>query len=397
MKFKSIYFLGALVLVAGGVSAVSLMVRRQQQARKREAEAEAARKAKLQAYHQQQRQHIARNVPRLPTDGSDVSVLYPTGATEGDHNNASSLHQHVYPGSDPQSHPSQTMAPYVVDGDTKVPLLHDATALSMMPTSESAAHYGFAVMTWDAGMQGEEIVYLGKGDMFERYPQSSSSSSNGGKGGYIKKGHTHTDKIVTPHLPFVGWDHHPYHATFSPTRSGAFKVLSVRDGAESLVKTLHYLNPRGERRSMTRVPSASRYEGPTVLRRRTDDNTLVSDVPLIFRVTRQLENTTLDTTTLHVLDWQHHVTTVQVTPDHKFRINNASEATLWMPFMSLDGAKMWARIREGQSHQFLVMDAASSQVTPEDMLSFLGPNEIFAHARLIMVKDVLEARKLNVI
>lgn len=338
------------------------------------------------------------------------SLIYPTPSTfplhtrkrsnyesnfESTDNNASALHGNTDLDNAPLRHPEQQRGVRITDEKGTVVFDDNDT---LKPPTRRAVTTGFAVRTWDNARGGSstttaEIVYLGKGFLFERYPLSTS-----GQG--VLRLASGLEKVNTPHLPYLDWAGERRIIQYSATGDGRFlSYNTAMPEHRILTHSIQYLSPKGDRRIMTSVPTLSRLDAPTVKMLRDGD--VVSDYPLVFRVWRQTEATQLDTDKLYVLNWQHVPVLVTITAGRRFQWRNPLTSKplgaprAYFEYMSPVGEKLRAHVRPGNALSFVVEDADTTIGDVHDSITFLGPREESFTVRLVPLRDMLESEKIH--
>lgn len=307
-------------------------------------------------------------------------------------NNASVLHEgNAYPLGNVHQQPSQSQAPQIRDPDTTRILLNDPATLSFdADHGQSGAHRGFSVLVWGSGdiKPRAELVFLGEVGMFERYDFT-------GKG--VQRGKLKTGKVSSRWLPYFNWNGERMFALQSGQDADHWLVSRATDrDNEQRTRTLQYLNANGKRRTLTRVPAATRKQAPTVWRRRHDDGVLVSDHPMLLRVQRHDDTTTLDTYTIALLDWQHRVQHLKLNADRTF-VRQRDQLTMkHVPTLSKDGKRIWLRLAEGTLPRVETFDIDEHQWRREASVTVLGPNEITLRVTPVWLKDVMEQQQYRV-
>ena len=136
------------------------------------------------------------------------------------------------------------------------------------------------------------------------------------------------------------------------------------------------------------------------------DKTMVSDFPLVVRVTRTRgggggDTTQLDTHKLHVLNWNHGPYLVTITAGRQFQWRRALDGKpLGLPkdtfdYISMTGETLRARIRPGNELTFLVEDNKTTIGGVQNSITFMGPREEAFTLRLIPLRDALEMGKTH--
>ncbi len=308
--------------------------------------------------------------------------------------NSSSLHRDVDIDNAPLRHPEQQFGIRITDGNANV--VYDANN-ALKPKAKRETSTGFAVKTWDyAHSDGAEIVYLGKGFLFERFPMAAS-----GGDGTLRLANGQ-EKVSTPFLPYLDWAGNRKVAVYTPSGSGRFITYDTTNPTKPLhTRSIQYLSATGEKRTMTSVPTPSRYDAPTVKTTRGSDT--ISDFPLVFRVWRQTEPTLLDTDKLHVLNWNHEPIMITITAGRQFQWRRAIDGKpLGVPkdyfdYLSMTGEKLRARIRIGNEMTFRVEDTDTTIGGTHNSITFLGPREEAFTVRLIPLRDSLEMGKTHLL
>lgn len=385
------------VALAGAAAFLWTMYRRQQPKMLKQMQSELY--PAPSAYPMSTREHG--NVYSSSQDQQDIT---PNATAMSD--NASALHNSVDLDNAPLRHPEQQYGIQVKDNQGK--MLYNANdATRSKPKRETTG--GFAIQTWDYHVPAYapgEIVYLGKGFLFERYPLSASSrysnpgSSSWGKDGTLRLA-SGQEKVSTPYLPYVDWQRRRSIVTYTQDGSGLFITYNTaKPQLTQRTRSIQYLNPEGEQRIMTRVPTPSRYDAPTV---KTQQG--MSDFPLVFRVwrTRSDEPTLLDTAKLIVLNWDHAPILWTITAGRQFQARHAiTKAAQGVPqdtfdFLTMNGERLRARIRNDNTLKFDVEDPETGIRSVQDSVTFMGPREEAFCMRLIPLRDALEMRKTHLL